>query len=503
MKPHPFQVRDQEILRENNYRALLNMETGAGKTAAGVFAIGNSGASTTLIVAPDNTHATAWIPTIQEITGQEARIAGNRNKATKQALADLEWQRNGIYIVTPQFLTRADTAEWGGDLLIVDEVHMMAAPKSAGQRKLSGFDRRDDPINARFDGILALSGTALRNKFELAWSHSRLLWPELYRRGEVAYDNFYVWQADRMDFTEIITGMQWTHPWDGSQPRPKYVKRIDGELWVGEASTAKKYLGEATPGQWIKEAPCVITHYKRRECCEFHPNGFLDLDEPQVLRDRIELIPDQKKAIKELDNHMMTWLDDNPLVTEIPLTKAQRIRELILGVPTVTYDEEGNFSVDFADDCKSPFLDRLIERLTGEFADENVVVYTSSAKFATVTAKRLNAKGIPAFEFSGSTRGTRNEMLAEFGSKYRVVVGVIAAVGTGTDGLQRVSNTEIWLNRSTDETDNSQTEGRTDRLGATKQVQRVYLEDDLGIHEGRMSEQVTRKLQLAKSLQKR
>jgi ERCC4-related helicase len=225
----------------------------------------------------------------------------------------------------------------------------------------------------------------------------------------------------------------------------------------------------------------------------------MPVDEPTVRHETIPLLPAQKKAIKEMESHMMTYLEDNPMVADIPLTQAQRIRQIALAVPSIEYVED-NPVVTFAEDCASPALDRAIDLLTDEMENECVVVFTDSQKFAAVVTARLNEVGISAFEFSGQTRGERDVMLSQLGTKYRVVVGVLAAIAEGVDGIQHVANNEIWLSRSTDETINEQAAGRTDRSGQTKQILRVYLHDDLGLSEGRFSEAVERRLLLNRSL---
>jgi hypothetical protein len=476
--PRPFQRHDLDLLKTHNYRGLLNQETGSGKTATGVFSHIESGSNVTLVIAPDQTHGTAWLPTLEKV-GLEGRVIGNTGKAKKQALADMTLGYPGVYLATPQFLTRADVSDWSGDLILVDESHKVSAPGSKGQRKLGGFSIKDgEPLSKRFDGRMMLSGTSLRNKFELAWSISRFLWPELNLSGQVAYDNYWGWLSQWMDYKEVYTAQK------DAQGQPKKVKQ---------------YYGETIPGKWLKESPLIITHFKREKCCEFHPNGFMPVDEPTVRHETIPLLPAQKKAIKEMESHMMTYLEDNPMVADIPLTQAQRIRQIALAVPSIEYVED-NPVVTFAEDCASPALDRAIDLLTDEMENECVVVFTDSQKFAAVVTARLNEVGISAFEFSGQTRGERDVMLSQLGTKYRVVVGVLAAIAEGVDGIQHVANNEIWLSRSTDETINEQAAGRTDRSGQTKQILRVYLHDDLGLSEGRFSEAVERRLLLNRSL---
>lgn len=477
MTPYPYQRQDLDVMQANGYRALLNMGTGSGKTFEALQAHIESRSRVTLIIAPDQTHGSAWLPTLEKM-GLTGRVIGNGNKAKKQALFDFSMGYSGVFLCTPEFFTRTDVSGWSGDLLIVDEAHKLATPKSKGQRKLSGYVAADgQPLAQRFRGVLLLSGTALRNRFELAWSHSRTLWPHLYESGQISYDNFYGWQHQRMEYSEIYTSRR-DH---NNQP----VK-------------VKQYFGEKHPGRWVSEAPAVISHKKRERCCAFHPNGYLPMNEPTVIHETIALTSAQKKAVAELEKTMMTWLDDNPLVTEIPLTTATRIRQMTLGVPTVTYDEDDKAEVSFAVDCESPYLDWVLNFV--EENDEPIVIYTDSQKFAAVTVARLNAAGVSSFEFSGATRNSRDAMLKEFGTKYRVVVGVIAAIAEGTDGIQHVAKTELWLNASLDGTLNEQAEGRLDRIGQTGQILRVYLHDDLGLSENRFSESIEKRLALAKSL---
>lgn len=199
----------------------------------------------------------------------------------------------------------------------------------------------------------------------------------------------------------------------------------------------------------------------------------------------------------------MTWLDSKPLVTELTITQRQRIRQVCLGVPTLTIgvNDEGDdiTTVTFDTDCPSPFYEELTNILE-ELGDEPVAVYLESQKFARVITERLNDDGYSAFEYSGKTTKDREENLTKFGTEYRVLVGVISAVGVGTDGIQNVCNNEVWIEQSVDETMNTQTQARTDRLGAKKQVQRFVILDDLGYAAGAMNARLAKALELRKSL---
>lgn len=162
----------------------------------------------------------------------------------------------------------------------------------------------------------------------------------------------------------------------------------------------------------------------------------------------------------------------------------------------------GEDEVFFEEDCKSPHIDRLIEILQDDIEDETALVFTDSQRFASVVTARLNKAGVSAFEFSGKTTNTRDADIAQFGGRFRVMVAVISAGGTGLDKLQGVCNNEIWLSRSLDETDNEQAMGRLDRRGQRKQVMRWVFHDSEGVSEEDYWNAMTKRAKLKMSLTK-
>ena len=366
----------------------------------------------------------------------------------------------------------------GEHMIPTHNCHELSKAGGKGQRKLSGYSAKDgEPLAQRFVHRLALSGTPARNNFERLWATMRLLWPELGDPGQVANMSHWGWLKERMGSAQVFVG---------------------NDMW-GAPKYATKWIGERSPGRLFNEAPAVIQHFRRHRCCEFHPEGFLTNEEPMVAVREVELTARQKKAIREMEDHYMTWLGDNPLVADLTITQKQRIRQMCLGVPTVS--EEGE--VTFEPDCASPFYDELVNILESLDEGEPVVVFVESQKFARVVSDRLNGDGYSAFEYSGKTTRTRNEDLSRFGKDFQVAVVVISAGGTGLDGLQQVANTEVWLERSVDGTLVVQAEARLDRLGATKGVQRFVILDDLGYAEGRMNRQIEKMIRLRESTRKR
>lgn len=484
-KPKDFQQADLATLKQHNYTGVLAIEPGGGKTALSLFAAADAGANQTLVIAPKNTFSTAWMKTVPNIQGYEARVVGNNNKETRQALQDMEWGVPGVFLVSPQLFTRADITNWKPDMLIVDEVHQLNRPGAKGQRKLSGYSVRDEPISRQVGASLTLSGTPVRASFERAWAICRLHWPELNRRGEVAYENYYGWLAERMKSRKFAVG------------RDSY----------GGVKYATEWLSERDEGRLFSEMPCVIQHFRRSMCCWYHPNGFLEFEKPNEVERVVELTPAQKRIIGEFEDQGLAWIGDHPFQVELPMTLQQRIRQTCLGVPEVKFTGEVDendvpkVTLDFPEDTPSPFLDETLNILE-QLGDEPVAIYLSSQKFASVLTKRLNEAGISAFEFSGKTAGTREANLRKFGTEFRVVVGVVSAIGTGTDEMQTVCKNEIWLEVPLDDVDAQQAEARLDRLGAIGQIQRFRIHDDMGYSKGMFGKKLEKRLQVARSTRK-
>lgn len=505
--PYDWQTEDLRTLRDNDYTALVAIETGGGKTALACMAIKESDPDVVLIVAPDSTLRwpnKGWPKAVKEIAGREPRKIGRVLKAHREAMFDFEWGTPGVYMCSTQFFARKSTRTevWRGDMLIVDEIHKLATARKEGQRALSGYSQRDRPISQRFRHRLALSGTPMRQNFQNMWATMRFLWPELWRKHEVAHENFYTWCEDRMDYEEVVTDFKWIPILPDTQVPPKArTKWIDGVKHYGQPETVKNWKTETEPGRLITEAPCVVQHKRRERCCEYHPRGFLETEEPEVIERVVELTAKQKKAIRDLEDHYMTWLDDNPLVTNLSITQKQRIRQMTLGEPWVEYwnDDEGNehATIHFEKDCASPFVTELLSILSEDVPDEPVVVFLESQQFAEVVVHRLTKAGISAQEYSGK----RKADLGGFGTEYRILVAVVASIGTGTDGLQDVCNTEVWMEVPVSLTDEHQGQARLDRMGGRK-VLRFRIMDSEGVAQGRLRSNLEKALMIRKSMRK-
>jgi SNF2 family DNA or RNA helicase len=199
----------------------------------------------------------------------------------------------------------------------------------------------------------------------------------------------------------------------------------------------------------------------------------------------------------EMESNLVTWLGDNPMVAELPITARARLRQITLGTPT--FNAEGE--VDFDINSKSSKIDALKE-IISDLDDEPVLIFTHSQRFCPVVVHRL---GNRAVEWSGKTSARERErILSQFGTRNgpRYIVATIAAIGEGVDGLQDRCNTEVWLSRSDDRIINEQAGKRLHRRGQKRAVRSIDIIAPNTYDEGILSGQVRQALAMNESMRR-
>ena len=441
------------------------------------------GAKVILIVGPQGTLFKSWGRTAirQGLADGVKLLVGTA--PGKRAQADLQWGIPGVYVTTPQWFARQREGYWEKqtqiDMVIFDEVHQAGRYGIATSKRLLELSH----IKWR----LGLSGTPLRNSFENAWAIVRWIEP-----ARMPLD-FWVWRLRDCE-TE----------YDRFAPQTRRV------------------VGERIPGSLFASLTCFIIHYQRSRCCKYHPEGFLaGLPEPLVIEKIIPMHPDQAKFYHEMERKLASELEAPdasgkvPVVVELPIEMRAMLRASSLGLPYPVHetimvkDEYGNdvekevIRLHFHDDAVSPKLDDLITDIPTYEGDQTLVL-THSKRFAKVAVDRLNKAGYATEGWHGDvTMKKRGELFDRFISgETKAIVGVISAMGTGTDGLQEVCHNASWLSIDDDPTNNEQGVSRLDRLGQNKQVVNRYYLSDKTIDVGMLPDQITKRLALNASLRK-
>lgn len=454
--PYEYQERDIAKLVANDGTGIVATQVGGGKTLLAVETAKRLGTGCNLVIAPKGTHKRAWRKTIERQIPNAVVYSVNSTKAGKEAFAMLEANQEGWYLLTPEFFRQF---HWRGitpDFAVFDEIHRASNRKSKTAKTLHTLKAKRR---------LGLSGTIAGNKIEGMWSVIRWIYPT------IATNSFWAW-VDKYCTTKM-------------------------DYFAG-----KVVEGEKKPGIIVSQLPCYIRHLKRERCCDFHPEG-MDADLPNVvsMERMVQLSPEQKKLYKKMEQDLMVWLGENPLVTEVPVATRIRLRQITLAVPNI-HPETGE--VFFEQDCKSTKIDELLSIIEDHPEGEAMLLLTHSQKFAQVVTNRLQGRGYTAFEWSGvKSQLERDKALESFiAGDIQFIVAVIAAIGEGTDGLQERCSTVVWLSRDDNRLLNEQAAGRLDRRGQKRAVISYDILAEDTYDEGQLSKLIVDQLRMNASLRK-
>jgi superfamily II DNA/RNA helicase len=179
------------------------------------------------------------------------------------------------------------------------------------------------------------------------------------------------------------------------------------------------------------------------------------------------------------------------------------LRRAACALPYAEEQEDGRVLLKFAEDTVAPKLDQLVSDLPG-YEGKHTLVLTHSKQIARLAVARIADAGYTVEGWHGDvSKRERDRVLSDFTSgNLEVIVGVVAAMGTGTDGLQEVCYNLSWLSRDDDASNNIQGLGRLDRLGQSQRVVvRDYLADE-SIDVGFYGKQLEKVMALDASLRK-
>lgn len=439
----------QEVLAHKSH--LCRGETGAGKTLIGVEAILRTQANIAVIICPLNTFS-GWTKTFlrQSRGSVTPRILGS-NAAGKRAFEALARREPGVYLVSWERFRMYDWENMPLDFVILDEVHRQQNRKAGTHISVL--------TTKHAEYKLALSATPWGNHIQGAWATIRWLW---YGNDEVVGRNDSFWNWVTMHMTTSL------NKYSGKKVEHE---RVPGTVWASLPS--KSYF--PSPYQ----------------------------DQPVIHEIVVPLMPAQRKVYDRFEQEAIVWLDEHPLVGDIPGVMRVRLRQICLAVPSIRYewqrvpdadlmDEDFNWDrwemeerengwyahkevVYFEEDAKSTKADAMLDVIADLHAGGPVpiLIFTHSEKFATMFTLRLQAKGYRALRFVGGMPPAEREWKKEnFGKEFDIMVSTIATVGEGTDGLQDVCNIEFWVSLEDNRLLNTQAKGRLSRPGQQKTVQR-------------------------------
>ena len=445
LTPDPKQeIAIAKMIAEPSKSALNASLMGTGKTLMATEVAIRMEAKTVLIVAPLNTFW-GWHDTIQRQT--EYSGAGllkiDSGKTGKQAMLDLASGTEGWYFIGREYFRTKDWAKIVPDIALIDECHFMQNRASKGFKVAK-------TLKANYK--MSMSGTPFGNRFEGFWAVTRFLWPD----DKIVPRSFWKW-VERWAVTAY-------NPFSGVE-----------------------ISGEKISGAFANTLPCYV---------RLEPDYNIDM----VAEVRyVDLMASQRAIYKKFEKDLVIFLQDNPLVAEVPIAARIRLRQMTLAVPSI--DE--NDSVYFAHDAVSTKYKALLE-IIEDNGEEKMLILTDSQKYAKIVAERLNIKfgeGM-AFEWSGkASQGQREVAKQEFmNGNLRYIVAVIPAIAEGVDGLQNACRTVVWLSHSDSNILNQQVLDRVRRRGQQQTVQVYDIVARDTYDEGQLDTLLQRELDLRASL---
>lgn len=440
-----------KIALEPTHAALVADMTGTGKsvTAAAVLVHPAVNAKKTLIICPTNTFGSdykGWRAIIQNWT--DLPVYDMNAKTYEACLA--QWKdpdSRGVWLIGREWFSIATTDLWHKredgtedttrppkrpakwrwstynrylDVVIFDEVH------AASNRKSKRFASLKQIKPKRLK--IALSATYQGDSFSGAWAPTRWLWPDAVNQdtGLPVVDRSF-WR--------------WVNQWAQTEFDP-------------HSQSGKKVVGEKTPGAFVQSLPCYTR--EESEKVPYH-----------TYRCPLTLGPEQARQYNQMRENAITWLEENPLVADLPIVQKTRLRQMLLGTVDLTDEEE----VVFPEDTQSAKIDAVFKILDRE-PGKKMMIYVDSKKLPPIVAARLRDRGHRAVYWTGEvSKKKRADLIDRFLLPFddpeavNFIVASITAISDGTDGLQDVCSTEIWMSRVMSGIKNEQADGRLNRMG--------------------------------------
>lgn len=177
---------------------------------------------------------------------------------------------------------------------------------------------------------------------------------------------------------------------------------------------------------------------------------------------QVDMSPKQAKAYREIDDRMVTRLDDGSVLLATN-NLAQNTRLLQFSSAFVNVLEDGEVELS-EPSPKLDVMDEIIEELDGA----GVVFAAESRQLIELAASRLDKRGIAYRKIvGGMTQEQREQAITDFQSEYAsVMLMTLKAGGVGLT-LTR-AGVIVFLQRSWSMIDNKQAEDRVHRIGSER-----------------------------------
>lgn len=412
--------------------ALLADDMGTGKTSNVIAALEAANAYPALIVCP-NSVKSVWRREYARMAPERSVLvveggAGKRRKVL-QDTADvfvINWEAlrlhsrlapYGSIALKPGEKEAKELNEIPFVTVVADEAHRAKSPRTAQTRALWAVGR-GTKVQYRY----ALTGTPIADTPDDLWSIMHFVAPNDYPRKTQYIERYLMKSFNAFGGLEIL----------GLDPR-----------------TRDEFFAIFDPRFRRMPKDVVLAHLPPK----LH-----------VTRE-IELPPKMRKAYKELEDTMITELDNGDTIyVTSPLVQATRLMQFASASAHLEPQDDGKDRVIL--EAPSPKVDELMEILSELPPDEPVVACAASRQLIDIAAARLDKEKISYGLITGPVSlADRERYIEEFqAGKLRVMLMTIAAGGVGITLTK--ARILVRLQRSWSNLENKQVEDRVHRIGS-------------------------------------
>jgi SWI/SNF-related matrix-associated actin-dependent regulator of chromatin subfamily A-like protein 1 len=410
----PFQKADIEYaLRRKN--TLIGDQPGLGKTPIGICFANETRAKRVLVLCPASIRL-QWMKRIQEWTTMEwgyyIHVIVNSSRGVHPNAA---WTVCSYELARNESIAAA-LLKGTYDLLILDEAHYLKTPSAARTRAVFGGGEVENPLADRCGAILALTGTPLPNRPREAFTLARGLCPD------------------------AIDWMSEDHFKDRFNPSFK------GEILDRNTGRMKVFIDERTGRhselQNRLRANFMTRHLKRDVMTQLKMPVYdiIQLEETGAVKQALEA-----ESLLDLDPETLAGADFSAM------GQISVVRKM-MGV------------------ALAPQVADYVKMLL-DGGEEKIVLFCWHIEVGNILENALKEYGVVRFVAGQTKANDRKKDEFINNPAIQVILGNVLTLGTGTDGLQLVSNHALIAEPSWTPGENIQCFDRLDRGGQTRTVQ--------------------------------
>lgn len=392
---------------------------GTGKTATSLTALEQLGVERALIIAPKNVlrhwqgQAAVWTPDREVVIGHGT--PQQRKRARERVLSS---NHAALVLNYESFRVDAEILQkstW--DVLVTDEAHRLKNRRAAVTKTAMKSARRAD-------SLLLVTGTPILNRAEELWSLLHMIDPKRWR-------SFWRWTFEHFDVEQTT--------FYGKVPQP--VTLVKG-IKDGHSDIIRSEIG-----------PLMIQRPLEVLLPELPP-----LIETTLV---VELSAAERKLYNELVRKSWTRIEGEVIWTPNEVAKTTRLRQFA-----------SDWSSLSPNVTKAGSKVAATAELVRDLDPEQVLVLTAYR----ATAHRLTALLPDAVTVTDTKGHEREAIIDQFRSgNARVLVGTIAMLGEGVDGLQVASHIVLLDRDWTPAKNDDQIIGRVRRSGQKNVVRAYYI----------------------------